>query len=119
MGIAFDALHNEIAVANNGDSSVLIFRRTESGDAAPVRVIHGNLTGVDGPVGVAIDTKNNELWVANYSDHTAVVFPRTATGNIAPKRIVRNAPADTPTVGFTNPYAVAFDSKRDQILVPN
>lgn len=119
MGIAFDALHNEIAVANNGDSSVLIFRRTESGDAAPVRVIHGNLTGVDGPVGVAIDTKNNELWVANYDDHTAVVFPRTATGNIAPKRIVRNAPAGTPTGGFTNPYAVAFDSKRDQILVPN
>jgi DNA-binding beta-propeller fold protein YncE len=119
MGIAFDALHNEIAVANNGDSSVLIFRRTESGDAAPVRVIQGNLTGVDAPVGVAIDTKNDELWVANYGDHTAVVFPRTATGNVAPKRIVRNAPAGTPTAGFTNPYAVAFDSKRDQILVPN
>jgi len=28
-------------------------------------------------------------------------------------------PAGTPTGGFGNPYAVAYDSKRDQLLVPN
>lgn len=119
MGISVDALHNEIAVANNGDSSVLVFSRTGRGDSPPVRILRGSKTGIDGPVGVAIDTKNEELWVANYSDHTAVVFPRTANGNVAPKRILRNAPAGTPTGGFTNPYALAFDSKRDEILVPN
>ncbi len=119
MGLSYDSVHGEFAVVNNGDSSILIFRRTASGDVAPVRVIKGNLTGIDGPVGLAIDARNDELWVANYSDHTAVVFPRTASGNIAPKRIIRNAPAGTPTSGFTNPYAVAYDSKRNQILVPN
>jgi DNA-binding beta-propeller fold protein YncE len=119
MGISVDTVNNEIAVANNGDNSVLIFRRTASGDAAPVRVIRGERTGVNRPMGVTIDTKNNEIWVANFGDHTAVVFPRTASGNVAPKRMIRNAPAGAPTVGFGNPMAVAYDSKREQILVPN
>ena len=38
---------------------------------------------------------------------------------VAPKRLVRNALPGTPAVGFGNPGAVAYDSKRDQILVPN
>ena len=50
---------------------------------------------------------------------TAVVFPRTASGNVRPKRTIRNAPKDTPTCGFTNASAAAYDSKRDEILVPN
>jgi len=119
MGIDVDAVNNEIAVANNGGNSVSIFRRTDSGDVAPVRVIRGNLTGIKSPAGVAIDTKNNELWVANFGDHSAVVFARTANGNVAPKRIIRNAPAGTPTVGFVNPMAIAYDSKRQELLVPN
>lgn len=119
MGIDLDAMHDEIAVANNGDNSVLVFRRTAQGNVAPVRVIRGAKTGLSSPMGVAIDPEHNELWVANYGDHTALVFARDATGDIAPKRIIRNAPAGTPTGGFGNPYAVAYDSKRDQLLVPN
>ena len=34
-------------------------------------------------------------------------------------RILRNAPAGAPTSGFGNPGAVAFDMKREEILVPN
>lgn len=119
MGIYVDTVHNEIAVANYGDSSVLIFRRTDTGDVAPLRVIRGNQTGTAGPMGVAIDTKNDELWVTNYGDHTAVVFSRLAQGNTAPKRIIRNAPAGTPAIGFGNPGALAYDSQRDELLVPN
>ena len=84
-----------------------------------VRVIKGTHTGIHGPMGVTVDVKNDELWVANYGDHTAVVFPRTASGNVRPKRTIRNAPKDTPTCGFTNASAAAYDSKRDEILVPN
>jgi DNA-binding beta-propeller fold protein YncE len=119
MAIQVDTEHNEIAVANSGDSSVRIFPRTADGDAAPVRVLKGARTGIRGPMGVTIDPKNDELWVANYGDHTALVFARTAAGNVAPKRTVRNAPEGSPTVGFGNPGAVAYDSKRDEILVPN
>jgi len=119
MAIDVDLARNEIAVANDGDSSIRIFRRTDSGDVAPLRVLKGPLTGITGPMGVAFDRKNGELWVANYGDHTALVFSNTASGNVAPKRIMRNAPAGSPTVGFGNPGAVAYDSKRDEILVPN
>src|SRR6267378_2958415 len=119
MAIDVDRTRNEIAVANNGDSSIRIFRRTDAGDVAPVRTIKGPRTGIVGPMGVAFDPKNDEIWVANYGDHTALVFSSTASGNVAPKRILRNAPAGSPTVGFGNPGAVAYDSKRDEILVPN
>jgi hypothetical protein len=119
MALDVDLEHNEIAVANNGDSSIRVFRRTDSGDVPPIRVIKGARTGIAGPMGVAHDVKNDEIWVANYGDHTALVFARTATGNVEPKRVLRNAPAGSPTVGFGNPGAVAYDSKRDEILVPN
>ena len=70
-------------------------------------------------MGVAVDAKNDEIWVSNYGEHTAAVFARTASGNVPPKRILRNAPEGAPTSGFGNPGAVAFDSKRNEILVPN
>jgi DNA-binding beta-propeller fold protein YncE len=119
MGIDVDVTHDEIAVANYGDSSVRIFRRGVGGDVGPVRTIRGPQTQIVGPVSVAIDVKHDEIWVANYGDHTAVVFARTAQGNARPKRIIRNAPLNTQTCGFTNASAAAYDTKRDAILVPN
>jgi hypothetical protein len=70
-------------------------------------------------MGVAVDTKHGGMWIANFGSHTAVYFPRTAEGNVAPERIIRNAPVGTPAVGFGNPMALAYDSKRREILVPN
>jgi len=117
MGVAVDEINNEIVVANNGDNSILIFPRTANGDMQPRRVIRGPLTGIKGPMGVAI--AKDEIWVANFGDHTALVFPRLAGGNVAPRRILRNAPAGKETSGFGNPYAVAYDTKRREVLVPN
>ena len=119
MGITLDAEAGELAVANYGTNEILIFAKSANGDVAPSRLIGGDRTGIVGPIAVQIDRKSNEIWVANYGDHTAVVFDRTASGNVAPKRIIRNAPAGTPTTGFTNASAAAYDSKRDQLLVPN
>jgi DNA-binding beta-propeller fold protein YncE len=117
MGVAVDEVNDEIIVANNGDNSVLIFPRTANGDVPPRRAIRGPLTGVKGPMGVAV--AKGEIWVANFGDHTALVFPRLAAGNVAPRRILRNAPAGKETSGFGNPYAVAYDTRRGEILVPN
>lgn len=119
MGLSVDEEHDEYAVANNGANAVLVFDRTASGDTAPLRVLAGRKTLINRPMGVAVDARNNELWVSNFGDHTALVFDRLATGNEPPKRIVRTAPAGTPTPGFGNPQTVAYDSTRDQILVPN
>ena len=119
MGLGDDPANNEFAVANNGDSSILIFARTADGNASPLRLLSGPKTQINRPMGVAIDPVNNELWVSNFIDHSALVFDRKASGNVAPKRTIRSAPAGTPSPGFGNPQTVAYDSKRDQILVPN
>jgi DNA-binding beta-propeller fold protein YncE len=119
MGIAYDAQHDTIVVANNGDSSILIFGRNGGGDVAPLRVIRGDRTGISHPMGVAIDSQKGEIWVSNWGDHSALAFDSGARGNAGPKRIIRSAPAGTPTPGFGNPMALAYDSKRDELLVPN
>jgi DNA-binding beta-propeller fold protein YncE len=119
MGVAYDPQHDTIVVANNGDSSVLIFGRNSNGDVAPLRVIRGARTGISHPMGVAVDPQRGEIWVSNWGDHSALAFDSAAHGNVAPRRIIRSAPAGTPTPGFGNPMALAYDSKRDQLLVPN
>jgi DNA-binding beta-propeller fold protein YncE len=119
MGINVSRERNELAIANYGSNSILIFPRSAGGDVSPARVIGGERTGIVGPVGVAFDEKNGEIWVANYGDHTALVFDINATGNVEPRRIIRNAPKGTPTTGFTNASAAAYDSKRGEVLVPN
>src|SRR5262245_48027148 len=119
MGITVDQPRSELLVANYASNSILIFPVTASGDVAPARFIGGPHTKIVGPVGVAVDTKRNEIWVANYGDHTAVVFDRLAAGDATPKRIIRNAPEGTPTTGFTNAAAAAYDPKREEVLVPN
>ena len=119
MGIAYDAQHDTVVVANNGDSSVLIFGRNSDGDVAPLRVIRGDRTGINHPMGVAVDPQKGEVWVSNWGDHSALAFDSAVRGNVAPKRIIRSAPAGTHTPGFGNPMALAYDSKRDQLLVPN
>jgi len=119
MGIAEDSMHNTIVVANNGDNSILIFDRQRGGNVAPIRIIRGEHTGIDRPMGLAVDAKNGEIWISNYGNHTALAFDSAAAGNIAPKRTLSSAPAGTPTPGFGNPMALAYDTKRSQILVPN
>jgi DNA-binding beta-propeller fold protein YncE len=119
MGIAHDPVHNTIVVANNGDNSILIFDRNSSGNTVPVRVIRGKRTGINRPMGVAVNPQDGEIWVSNFGDHSALAFEVTSSGNVAPKRVIRSAPAGTPTPGFGNPMALAYDCKRHQLLVPN
>jgi DNA-binding beta-propeller fold protein YncE len=119
MKIWVDSVHNEILVANSGSSSVLVFSRTANGDVAPIRKIEGPATGLKKPVGLALDLKNDELWVTNPEMHSATVYRRTAEGNATPLRTLRGAPAGTPAPGIGNPGGIAYDPKRDQLLVPN
>jgi DNA-binding beta-propeller fold protein YncE len=116
------ALHEgrgEIFVANDADDSVLVFKITDSGDVAPTRVIKGARTRIKNPTGVYMDAVNNELWVASMGNYTATVFPVTANGDVAPLRQIRAGPANGEALMIGNPGAVGYDSKRQEILVPN
>jgi hypothetical protein len=70
-------------------------------------------------MGLALDANNAEIWISNYGDHSAIAFDSAADGNVAPKRVLRSAPTGTPTPGFGNPMALAYDTTRGEILVPN
>jgi DNA-binding beta-propeller fold protein YncE len=118
-GIAVDPEHDELFVANDGGNSLLVFSASANGDIAPIRVVKGPKSLISNPTGVYLDTKNHELWVASFGNHTAAAYNPTANGDIAPIRIIRSAPANRPVPGMGNPHPIAYDSKREEILVPN
>lgn len=119
--MALDRETGELYVANDMGHSVLVFRGMAyvRGNVPPARVIKGDRTGLLNPTGVAVDTKNRELWVSNLGNASAVVFSLQASGNIAPLRIVRSAPRNHKSLTFGRTAAVAYDSNREEILVPN
>jgi DNA-binding beta-propeller fold protein YncE len=117
--IFFDEERNDLYVANDGGDNVLVFKGTDNGNVAPTRVIAGKKSNVKNPTGVYVDPVNKEIVVSNMGNHMATVYPIDANGDVAPKRIIRGAPLDTPALQIGNPGAVAYDTKRDEILVPN
>jgi DNA-binding beta-propeller fold protein YncE len=118
-GLTIDTERGDLYVANDTGDSILVFDVTANGDAAPKRVIKGPKSMVKSPTGVFFDAKHDELWVTNFGNHTATVYNATASGDVKPLRMIRSAPLDVATPNIGNAYAPAYDSKRDQILVPN
>jgi DNA-binding beta-propeller fold protein YncE len=109
----------EIFVANDADDEVLVFRVTDNGDIAPTRVIKGPRTLIKNPTGITVDPRNNELWVASMGNYTATVFPVTASGDAAPLRQIRGGPSNGEALMIGNPGAIGYDSRRQEVLVPN
>ena len=117
--IAVDEEAGELYVANDMDHSIAVFGEDEQGDVAPRRVLRGPKTGIRNPTGVALDLKNHEMWVANMGNHSATMFPMTANGDVPPTRVIRGGPSDELSLMIGNPGGVGYDTKREQVLVPN
>ncbi len=117
--MAFDEQRQELFVANDADDSVLVFRASDQGDVAPIRVIKGSNTGIKHPPGIALDAKLGELYVASMGNASVTVFPVAANGNVKPVRTIRGGPVGAVGLNIGNPGAVGYDTKRQQILVPN
>lgn len=118
-GIAFDAGRRELFVANDMGPSILVFDANAVGDVAPKRVLKGRRTKLANPTGVTLDSRNGEMWVSNFGAHSATAYPIGAQGDVAPLRIIRAAPESAPSLMIGNPGALTYDSKRQEILVPN
>jgi len=118
-GLAVDPERGELFIANDTGDDVLVFDEAADGDAAPKRVIEGIKSMVKSPTGVFYDPKHDELWVSNFGNHSATVYKATASGDAAPLRVIRSAPASAPTPNIGNAYAPAYDTKRNEILVPD
>jgi DNA-binding beta-propeller fold protein YncE len=117
-GLAYDPRTDEIFVGNDMGDEVLVFSATANGDVAPVRILKGPKTKIKYPTGVFVDTTNDELWVSNFGNHTATVYKASASGDTPPLRMIRSAPEQVPTLVIGN-SRVAYDTKREEILVPN
>ena len=114
-----DERHGELYVANDAGDAILVYREPDNGDVAPTRILKGSKTQIKNPTGVFVDMENDELVVANMGNHRATVYPRTAAGDMPPLRAIRSGPEGVPALQIGNPGAVAFDTKREQIIVPN
>jgi DNA-binding beta-propeller fold protein YncE len=117
--LAIDSGRGELYVANDQGDSVLVFSASANGDVAPLRVLKGPKTLIKYPNGIALDLVHDELWVANFGNHAATVYKRDASGDTAPLRVIRSGPYNASVPALGNPFSVAFDSKRREILVPN
>jgi DNA-binding beta-propeller fold protein YncE len=118
-GISVDPDRGEIYVSNAAGDSINVFSATANGDVAPIRQIKGPKTMLRNPNGVSVDFVNGEVWVANFGNHTATAYKWDANGDAAPIRVIRSAPLNAPTTLISNPYMIAFDGRRDEVLVPN
>jgi hypothetical protein len=98
---------------------IIVFHGTDQGDTAPVRAIKGQATKLTYPVGVYVDSKNKEVWATNIGNSTATVYPLMANGDVAPLRTIRSAEEDKQSLRFGKTQALAYDSNREQVLVPN
>lgn len=133
--IAFDAIHDEIAVTSPLAQAILTFRGAANGEEAPLRAIQGDKTQIKG-VGatgkVSIDPVHNEIFLAT-PDQAILVFDRLANGNVAPKRILSgpdtqlslgNQNVDDERTGAGNVYGggnvpcIRIDPIHNLLLVP-
>ena len=119
LGVVVDPERDVILVANDQTHSILAFSRTAQGDVAPLYAIEGPATELKNPGALQIDRENNELWVTNWGDHSVTIYARDARGNVAPLRTIRSASRGEPLAGLGRPAAIAWDSRRDELLVPN
>jgi len=118
-GLAIDEEKGELFVANDIGNSILVFNVTDEGDVAPKRIIKGAKSLLANPTGIWVDKKNNEIWAANFMNHSATAYRLDASGDAVPLRIIRSGPLNEPSLGIGNPHPLAYDTKREQILVPN
>jgi hypothetical protein len=117
--MSIDSATGDLYVANDVGQSILVFHGSDQGDVAPFRVIKGPKTHLSYPSGVFVDTKNKEVWATNLGNSSATVYALTASGDVAPLRIIRGAEESKQSLKFGKTQALVYDTKRDQILVPN
>ncbi len=120
--ITYDAVNDEIIIANPSAQAILTFRGGADGDEAPLRVIQGPHTHIQSPgYGVTVDAVHDELFVVEGRSRNTfgerreeyiLVFDRTTTGDATPIRVIRG-----PDTMLENARAIAVDPVRNLIAV--
>lgn len=124
QGIVVDPVHDEIILSDEGGKgtkmppALRVFRRTDNGDVAPLRVISGSDTGMLRPRQIQLDTERDEVVIADRglvqefrydTPGFLAVWNRTDSGNVAPKKLIRG-----PKSQLTSPRSVYVDPKNGE-----
>jgi len=115
--IAVHPDRGELFIANDTADTVTVYRTDANGDVAPIRVLKGPRSMIKNPTGVALDLRTMNCG-GQFRSHSATVFPVDASGDPIPKRVIRSGRADEASPCLATPH-VAYDTKRDQLLVSN
>src|SRR5262245_2663603 len=110
-------LGREFAVSGSGtinEPSIIVHRRSASGNVTPLRVIKGPKTQLNWPTGLSFDPQARELFVANDAANSVLVFDAAASGNVAPKRVIKG-----PKTKLANPTGTFADVKNRELWITN
>src|SRR6516165_8850877 len=91
-GFMYDPLHDEIVVMSPLAQAILIFRGAANGEEAPIRVIQGPHTQIqgtdyDGNDQMAFDEVHGEIYIP-VAGNKVLAFSREANGDVAPLRVL-------------------------------
>jgi len=84
--IRYNEVNDEILVPNPFSNAILVFRGGANGQEAPIRVIQGAKTLLDGPDRLDIDTIHREIFVPDGG--RVLVYPLDGNGDVAPLRVI-------------------------------
>lgn len=117
--LVIDVIHDEIAVANNGDL-LSVYPRTGNGNVPPIRTFSGSNTGFNGgPRGIALEPVRNVYVVttpffgANFQP-AVLRFDRIPGGNVLPTGVWGGS-----TSGMASPNGIDLDIGSGEIMVAN
>ena len=85
--INYNEMRDEFVVPQQFGQAILTFKGDASGEAVPIRVIQGSMTGLIEPDRLGIDAVHNEIFVPE-EDHVNV-YPLLGNGNVAPIRVLK------------------------------
>ena len=117
---AYDAIHDEIVVTSPLAQAILIFRGGANGEEAPIRVIQGPHTQIqgtdyDGNDQMAFDEVHGEIYIP-VDRNKILTFSREANGDVAPLRVLTGP--DTQIRGSVRGHArVGVDPVHNLLIV--
>jgi len=114
--IRYDAVHDEIIVPNPFAQAILVFRGGADGEEAPIRIIQGPHTLLQGTGAAAggvdrldVDPVHDEIFVP--AGEKILVYPRTGNGDVPPLRIIEG-----PDTTLYRAQAIAVDPVHNVIV---
>ena len=109
--IRYDAVNDEILVANPFAQAIMTFRGAAQGEEPPIRIIQGPNTQILAQVDrLDVDTVHNEIFVPNHDQ--ILVYPRAGNGDVAPIRVIKG-----PDTQLDDVESIAVDPVNNIIVV--